>query len=80
MQHQKLDDGPRFPCSQCGEKFTMSDDLHSHTNSVHLKINPLTPLQQVSHTFHIQELTEATSPPQDVRFSSVRTVVCQAST
>ena len=39
-QHHKLDDGPRFPCSQCDKKFTMSDDLHSHTNSVHLKIKP----------------------------------------
>ena len=39
-QHHKLDDGPRFPCSQCDQKFTMSHDLHSHTNSVHLKIKP----------------------------------------
>ena len=39
-QHHKLDDGPCFPCSQCDKKFTMSDDLHSHTNSVHLKIKP----------------------------------------
>ena len=39
-QHHKLDDGPRFPCSQCVKKFTVSDDLHSHTNSVHLKIKP----------------------------------------
>ena len=33
-QHRKLDDGPRFPCSQCDQKFTMSDDLHYYTNSV----------------------------------------------
>ena len=39
-QHHKLDDGPCFPCSQCHKKVTMSDDLHSHTNSVHLKIKP----------------------------------------
>ena len=39
-QHHKLDDGPRFPCSQCDKKFTMSDDPHSHTNSVHLNIKP----------------------------------------
>ena len=38
-QH-KLDDGPCFPCSQCDKKFTMSDDLHSHMNHVHLKIKP----------------------------------------
>ena len=37
----QLDDGPRFPSSQCGKKFTMSDDHHSHMNSVHLKINLL---------------------------------------
>ena len=39
-QHHKLDDGPRFPCSQSDKKLSMSDDLHSHTNSVHLKIKP----------------------------------------
>ena len=39
-QHHKMDDGPRFPCSQCDKKFTMSDDLHSHTNSIHLIIKP----------------------------------------
>ena len=38
-QHHKLDDWPRFS-SQCATKFTMSDDLHSHTNNVHLKIKP----------------------------------------
>ena len=37
-QHHKLDDRPHFPCSQCDKKFTMSNDLHSHMNSVHLKI------------------------------------------
>ena len=40
QQHHKLDDGPHFPCSQCDKKFTMSDDLHSHMKSVHLKIKP----------------------------------------
>ena len=39
-QHHNLDAGPRFSCSQCDKKFTMSDDLHSHVNSVHLKIKP----------------------------------------
>ena len=37
----QLDDGPHFPSSQCGKKFTMSDDHHSHMNSVHLKIKSL---------------------------------------
>ena len=36
----QLDDSPHFPSSQCGKKFTMSDDHHSHMNSVHLKIKP----------------------------------------
>ena len=39
-KHHKLDDGPWFPCSLCNKKSTMSDDLHSHMNSVHLEIKP----------------------------------------
>ena len=39
-KHHKLDDGLWFPCSQCDKKFTMSDELHSHMNSVHLEIKP----------------------------------------
>lgn len=44
MRHRKeqhdVDDGPRFPCSQCDRKFVLAVDLHSHVNNVHLKIKP----------------------------------------
>lgn len=44
MRHRKeqhdTDNGPRFPCPQCDKKFILSVDMHSHLNSVHLKIKP----------------------------------------